>query len=769
MLTIGNSVAMNHKNPNPITDSYFHSVARTLLAIQLLLVTTLMWRGTTDIFETIKVAWLWSSTTCLTILGLLAATWHGWSATWRTIRQMFAEPMMLGVMVLLVSAIVSTIFSMAPLVSWRGDMDRLHGLPTVAALCACVFATRLACTDWRGAVQILSGALIGSTLACVYAIFQLCGLDPLKWTEVSEIAGYTRPFGTLGNPNHLAGLLVCVIPLLTGYTIYTWLQRQFSKASILSAITVLHGLVLIATYSRGGLLAIGVSMAVFAIGAIIWVGRSARWAGLGIAITVVLVGFGASQVIPDRFQHRLSQFLHDPARIETWKAAYAIFTKSPLIGSGLDTFRLAFTPHRTALHWEVEAGRTPTHAHNEVLQLLATQGLFGCLGLLIAVAGFIWTLRSIGSSQNLFHGLTRLALFAAIVGIAVISLVSFNVAAVGTTIAVIFGCYAALTRQSQQSTITVSTSGHGLLVIVSCVSVSIFVLNASYDAFVTFNLCIVSAMVAIAVGLGVAYLGANTPRWNLGQLAMATLCSVAAVGMTLWFIHADTISADAERIVLRRSAAVLDSLEEAVRLDPRSPKHWSRLGEAALRFGSIQRACEAFHTVCRLVPGDAQAHLNYARAWAERSRAEPDFLSRTWVEFDAAIALDPHNADFYAIAGRSAVMLSAYTQAEDYVRRGLALHPQSGQLAAIRGMIACSQRDFQRARTLLDAALEQFQWYGNDREKRIALTALAIAHEGCANFSAAWTIYTALLEQDPKCEAAKRGLQRLSLAVQSYK
>jgi len=769
MLIIGKSMAMNHNNPNPITDSYFHSVARTLLAIQLLLVTTLMWRGTTDIFETIKVAWVWASTICLMILGLFAAGWHGWSATWRTARQILTEPMMLGVVVLLGSAIISTIFSRAPLVSWRGDVETIHGLPTVAALCGCVFAARLACFDWRGALQILSGVLIGSTLACVYAIFQLYGLDPLKWNEVSEIAGYTRPFGTLGNPNHLAGLLACVIPIFAAYTIYTWLQRQFVKASILSAITGLHGFALIATYSRGGLLAVAVSMGIFALVGIVWLSRVVRWAGLGTAIATVLVVLGISLIIPEQFQYRISRIHQDTARIETWKAAFTIFTDSPLIGSGLDTFRLAFTPHRSALHWEVEAGRTPTHAHNEVLQLLATQGLLGGLGLLIVVAGVLRTLYPNGCNQGFPLKLARLALFSSLSGIAVVSLVSFNAIAVGTTVAVIFGCYAALTRQNLPSTTFVSTSGHGLLVIVSCVCVSILLLNVSYDSSVTLNLCIVSTIVALTISLGVAYLGFNTPRWNVGHLAVATFCLVAGLGMSVWFIHADAVSADAERIVLRRSSAVLDSLEEAVRLDPRSPKHWTRLGEAALRFGSIQRACEAFHTVCRLVPGDAQAHLNYARAWAERSRAEPDFLSRTWVEFEAAIALDPHNADFYATAGRSAVMLNAYSQAEDFIRRGLTIHPQSGQLAAIRGMIACSQRNFQLARTLLDDALEQFQWYGNDREKRVALTALAIAQEGSGNYSAAWSIYTALLEQDPKCEAAKRGLQRLSLAVQRYK
>lgn len=761
-------VAMKHNTPQPIADTWASNVARTLLAVELLVVTTLMWRGTTDIFESVKVMWIWSGAVGLVVLGLITAGWYGWSATLRTLRGVVVELPMLGVLILFISAVVSTVFSMAPLVSWRGDIETLQGLPTAAALCVMVFAARLACHDWRGASHILSGAVIGSTLGCVYAVFQCSGLDPLKWPIRSENLDVNRPFAMLGSPGQLAALLVCVIPLLTTWAGYAWWKRQFGKAIVLTFNVGFHLVVLILTQSDVGLLAVLTSGCVLLVGLLRGISWSWRRMVLGATIAISMVTVAAGVACLEVIEKRVLQLVSDPGRIETWRVSQRVIANSPLVGSGLDTFRLAFTPHRSSVHWQVEAGRTPTRAHNTLMQIFATQGLLGFAGLLVCVVAVLGSLRQLARCQDRTQGLTQLGLLTSIVGFVMTSLFDFNAIAVGSVFAVVFGCYSAH-RHHKPSSATVPLivgvpliAGHGLLALVAGASGLVVLANIYYDSSPTSWHWGVSIAVAVLMAISVAAFNANRQLWHLGTLAGSL--GIICLGITLfqWWIFADTISADAERIVLRRSSAVLDSMEESVRHDPRSAKLWTRLGETALRFGNIQRACEAFHTVCRLVPGDAQAHFNYARAWAERTRTDPDFLSRTWVEFETAIALDPNNADYYAAAARAGVMLSAFAQAEEFARRGLAIHPQCGQLAAIQGMITCSQRDFQRARTILQEALEQFQWYGNDRDKQTALTAFGIALEGCGSYADAWAIYSTLLKDDPQCEAAKRGMQRLT-------
>jgi hypothetical protein len=55
-------------------------------------------------------------------------------------------------------------------------------------------------------------SLISGGIVCLYALFQKMGLDPLTNSYSSRL-DVTRIFGTLGNPNYLAGYVLMLMPL----------------------------------------------------------------------------------------------------------------------------------------------------------------------------------------------------------------------------------------------------------------------------------------------------------------------------------------------------------------------------------------------------------------------------------------------------------------------------------------------------------------------------------------------------------------------------
>src|SRR5262249_5388775 len=56
---------------------------------------------------------------------------------------------------------------------------------------------------------------------------------------------------------------------------------------------------------------------------------------------------------------------------------------------GPDAFQLAFPAYRTPQFWAIEWGTTPTRAHNDLLHMLSTQGLFGLIAMCVFVTGLI--------------------------------------------------------------------------------------------------------------------------------------------------------------------------------------------------------------------------------------------------------------------------------------------------------------------------------------------------------------------------------------------
>jgi O-antigen ligase len=113
--------------------------------------------------------------------------------------------------------------------------------------------------------------------------------------------------------------------------------------------------------------------------------------GLGVLATALPSGRGVGTLAS--LAQRVRQFGESASRQHIWRAAWDIFRDHPLVGAGLDTFQIAFADKRTVAYWNLEWNGSPTRAHNEGLNILATQGLLGGLAILVLVAGVVIATR----------------------------------------------------------------------------------------------------------------------------------------------------------------------------------------------------------------------------------------------------------------------------------------------------------------------------------------------------------------------------------------
>lgn len=110
---------------------------------------------------------------------------------------------------------------------WFGNEEKFHGWYLYLGL---VFlGIMLSASTREEQKKYLKISLFSGFIVCIYATFQKMGMDPLSTAYTSRLDS-TRIFGTLGNPNYLAGYILMLLPLAFAYL--------RSRRTIISAITV---------------------------------------------------------------------------------------------------------------------------------------------------------------------------------------------------------------------------------------------------------------------------------------------------------------------------------------------------------------------------------------------------------------------------------------------------------------------------------------------------------------------------------------------------
>ncbi|HEX6852292.1 MAG TPA: O-antigen ligase family protein, partial [Candidatus Polarisedimenticolaceae bacterium] len=370
------------------------------------------------------------------------------------------DPAGAAVLLFLLSSAASTIASIRPELSLHGSSARPAGFLVAAAMTTLFFASRRASDSPRWLERVAAVVTLAAGSASVYALLQLTGHDPFHWLGGATFDGSTRVPGPLGHPNSLGAYLAMALPL----TLLT-VARARTAAGRLAALLVsaLALFVLAATLSRGAW--IGAAAAGAAFLAIRATGtrpaeapaqtRRRRLVLLAAAAIVFLLPLATP--LGSGFVTRLKQVadLQAPttrSRVELWGIALGMMSDHPLLGVGTDAYGAAFISYRTPAFSRIEWNATTDRAHNEVLQIAATQGGVGLVAALLV--GFLVLRACLRVSRRIEPDA---ATAAAVVGAslaawAASSAVGFSVAATGSLAAALAGWVAGRSRSIEPET-----------------------------------------------------------------------------------------------------------------------------------------------------------------------------------------------------------------------------------------------------------------------------------------------------------------------------
>ncbi len=749
-------------------------------------------RATIEAFEYNKVALLLAAAI---VLGALAPR-----ALVVGRRILVGDPLTLGVVLFLASAVVSTLGSISPWTSLRGAHESNFGLTTLLGYAVLFLATRALCEGFDDARRLLLAPVVAAAGAAVYALVQVAGIDPILYARVAGHGGLVRPFATLGHPNFLAAYLAMVLPLVLYALARARGHGYRVAAGALTVVAVAAGMAVAVAVSRGAWLALAAAALVLVGGALAaGHGRAALAAGAAAGGTVAALGLlaiaapGGSLVLAGLLQ-RLRQLGDSASRQHIWAAAWGIFREHPVIGSGLDTFQLAFASQRTAAYWALEWNASPTRAHNEALNLLATQGVLGGVTGLVLVAGLLlaaWRAWRGGEDRLLI-----VALGAGVVAFVVQDLFSFTVAGCGTLVVTQAALLSRLARpvEAPAPPRDRPTAFAVTLAVVVVLAVGGLVHNVSVEPLLDEPTRVIGGLVVVAAlvgGAGVAFVldgpghspavvarpvrrGARaTPRSPRGRTALAVGGLVGAVLLVVVVLRPLAAAWAAQQGVLltpTQPAPAVERLQRAVALDPVTELYWVKLGaaahaqarlmsEAEPRARALGQARVAYERALRLVPANSYNHANLGRVLADLAQGGGAAPAAAFARFDRALAMDPNNAYFYADAVNAAVTLGDLERARGYATRGAALYPRFGVLRAQVGYVALAARRPAEAVEPLRQALA-VDWHGADEAQALAASNLAAAYLQIGRPADAHTAARLALDRLPALADARFNLAR---------
>lgn len=311
-----------------------------------------------------------------------------------------------SLLVLLVMVGIGLITSYDPLLSGPKAAGVLLGV-----------ALMLATTEFSRRSSLWSTVVAFLAIGVAMAIIGLFGsiwappfdfLNEARALLTVRVLAVPGTVGGLVNPNELAGVLGWVAPLAFACTI--GMSRRLWPANkivvfTLASTTLLLSFVLVATLSRGGILALSTALVI-----VLAFYLTPRWRlvlVIGfVVILLIVVSYGSSSMQQDLVGDTLGL----NGRLEIWARALLAIGDFPLTGVGLNAFRRVV--HVLYPLFGVSSEIDLAHAHNHLFQValdLGLPGLISYLSLWFISAGLLWStagsLRKRGATGHPYYAL----------------------------------------------------------------------------------------------------------------------------------------------------------------------------------------------------------------------------------------------------------------------------------------------------------------------------------------------------------------------------
>jgi O-antigen ligase/tetratricopeptide (TPR) repeat protein len=676
------------------------------------------------------------------------------------------DPLVAGVWLFVASAAVSTAVSTSPRTSLVGTPYSRAGLLTIAAYAGLFLVTRWLFPRPADAARLLLAPVVAAALVSAYAIVQALNLDPLvARLPAGELE---RPFSTMGNPNFLGAFEVAVLPLAAYFAHRSARDRRWLLTAVFLGTGVLCAIALALSLTRASWLAGIPATLVLLVG---WWRAGARRSArvlvvmiLGAALMLGGLGIGweRGQALVDALRARAAVLTVDNQRQKLWSTSLAVFLEAPVLGVGPDTFHFGYDRKRTAEDFVTAWNTTFFKAHNDVIQVMATQGLVGLAALAVVVTGLVRAAYRAWRRGSPEDRALLVALVASAVGFCLQLLLSFVVAGAGTLFVTVVALIstgaggAAAGAPARPAARDGAWLGRGIIA-AALLFLAICGVNSNRaeplepreSLAVLGLLAVLLVAVASAIQFRRGERGARLEPPTVPELLASprplTQRLVAAAAVTvIWAAAAGT----AYLVVVRHYVAsafaengfratemqeALERFERAVALDGGHDQHWALLGSAyellaqrttsgLERHIAWRRARQAFEEAVRLVPAESHHHIRLGRVLARAGG--PDRV-RAYASFDEGIRLNPANVYFYLTASSAALEMGSRFRARQYAARAVELYPEFGLALLQLGHIERLDGRLADAEALVRRAVEA-PWSGAESAVRVnALEELA--------------------------------------------
>jgi O-antigen ligase len=289
--------------------------------------------------------------------------------------------------------VAASVASVDPLQSFAGEPYQYQGLVTVLLYVGSFHLARLSLGSAEGFRRILMAIVVTGAVVAIYGIAQSLGLDPFQSSPPPD----GRIISSVGQANDLATYLGGV--MIAAFGLWPGARRPVRVA--LGGVAFVSLVALALTFSRGGYIGLAVGLGVLLVPQHHRLPR--RWAA-ALALTVggiLAVGLWLPHVraIAERVIERAvaSADLGEGSirfHLDQWRVGAQIAIEHPLLGTGPETFPLAFRPYLDQVLTPDRAeilGRFRLESpHNEFLGIAAEMGLPALVAYVVFLLASAW-------------------------------------------------------------------------------------------------------------------------------------------------------------------------------------------------------------------------------------------------------------------------------------------------------------------------------------------------------------------------------------------
>jgi O-antigen ligase len=313
--------------------------------------------------------------------------------------------------------LISTLLTDVRITGLIGETQLRNGFLQYEAL-SIIFLYAARIIDLNYSIRIFKVAILTGVILSAYGLMQVFGNDFIKWDNP-----YNSMISTVGNPNFAAAILA-ILASLSLFGLF--IKRIPTLYKVISLLVILMSLLaIIRSESRQGLLIVFFSCTFYITLFFLAKYRKTGLLAIPFALFLTLLAIlGMLQKGP------LANLLYKDSvsvRGYYWRAGIEMWQANPLTGIGIDRYGAFFKEFREATYpLRYGFDLNSTNAHNVVIQLFSTGGIFVGLSYLFLMAviltsGVRLVMRSTGDDLKV-----SLSVLSAWIGFQAQSLISID-------------------------------------------------------------------------------------------------------------------------------------------------------------------------------------------------------------------------------------------------------------------------------------------------------------------------------------------------------